>query len=340
MLTGGPAPSRMRAWSAGPGGLRWTWRPLPEARPGEVVLRTLAAGLCGSDLAKLAPSAGPATTPEWWPGHEVAAEHPTVAGRVVAVDPLLPCGACGSCAAGDSHLCPELRRLGADRSGGFAEYLAVPAANLVDLPAGTDPGCATLADPLAVAVHGVRCGIGPSGPVDLAVLGAGAVAVCTAAWAATHGHQVVLYVRDRGRLEPLAAGLTELGVDLRTVPAVPAGRHDAVVDAAAGAGPEPLHLAIGLVRDGGTVLVQNAYRPGVRLGLDLRDVFRRSIRLTGSYSFCRRGDDFRSAVAVLARRPGWATELTAYRRPLDQLADVVRTMTDPGTRPVKAVLLC
>jgi len=72
-----------------------------------------------------------------------------------------------------------------------------------------------------------------------------------------------------------------------------------VVDAATGSNPSPLELAVRLVRDGGTIVVQNAYQPCV-LPTPLRDVFRRSIRLIGSFSYCRRGqDDFAEALTFL-----------------------------------------
>jgi threonine dehydrogenase-like Zn-dependent dehydrogenase len=73
-----------------------------------------------------------------------------------------------------------------------------------------------------------------------------------------------------------------------------------VVDAASGADPTPLELAINLTRDGGSIIVQNAYHPEVVLTRPLRDLFRRSIRLIGSFSHCRRiHSDFELALDLL-----------------------------------------
>src|SRR5207244_10084077 len=84
-------------------------------------------------------------------------------------------------------------------------------------------------------------------------------------------------------------------------------RCDAVVDAASGGTDRSLQQALAAVRDGGTVLVQTAYRPDVALSTPLRDVFRRSITMRGSFSYCRTGgrDDFRDALCVLGAASRW-----------------------------------
>ncbi|MEU4360513.1 hypothetical protein [Promicromonospora sp. NPDC023987] len=155
---------------------------------------------------------------------------------------------------------------------------------------------AVLADPMAVAIHGLRCS-GLGRPGRLAVVGAGTVGLLTAAYGALIGWDVTVVHRG-ANLDERAAG-----VDARLATldeATTSTPFDVVVDAASGSSPAPLALALDLVRDGGTVVVQNAYHPGVRLGTPLRDIFRRSVRLVGSFSFCRRdGNDFGLALAAL-----------------------------------------
>jgi threonine dehydrogenase-like Zn-dependent dehydrogenase len=268
----------------------------PHPREGETMVRVSHIGICGSDLPKLLRPNSFVLPEPWRPGHEIVGVDP--AGHAVAIDPLVPCGNCPRCMTGDTHLCPSLRRLGWDMPGGFAEQVVVPAGNAHPLPDGVDPLHATLADPAAVAIHGLRCH-----PVDtperLAVIGAGTVGLLTALYAHQQGWQVTVIHRD-GRSPHEAVA--------QAVPAVvrsPATLHtqktfDLVVDAATGADPAPLNLALQLVRDGGTIIVQNAYHPGVRLPVPLRDLFRRSIRLIGSFSFCRRQhDDFTLALDLL-----------------------------------------
>jgi threonine dehydrogenase-like Zn-dependent dehydrogenase len=120
----------------------------------------------------------------------------------------------------------------------------------------------------------------------------------TAAYGASIGWDVTVVHRGTDlneRAASVGARLVSLGEATTSTP------YDVVVDAASGSSPAPLALALELVRDGGTVVVQNAYHPGVRLETPLRDIFRRSVRLVGSFSFCRRGgNDFGFALATLA----------------------------------------
>lgn len=114
--------------------------PTPVAQPGEVLLRVHAAALNhldvwvrnglphvslphigGSDVAGTVESLGPGVT-----GVRVGAR--------MVVNPSLACGACEWCRLGEEPLCVQYRILGEHTNGGFAEFVAVPAANLFPIP--------------------------------------------------------------------------------------------------------------------------------------------------------------------------------------------------------------
>lgn len=262
----------MKAWESRRGEL--DLRDVERSHPqdGEIVLNVRYAGICGSDLPKLLLPNDFALPEPWRPGHEIVGTD--AKGRRVAVDPLVPCEQCRCCALGDTHLCPNLRRLGWDLPGGFAEEVMVPAGNVHPLPIDLDPRHAVLADPTAVAIHGLRCN--PIGePGRLAVIGAGTIGLLTALYARETGWTVTVVHRDGRPPHPAA---------IRTVPAVfrspstlaEGDTFDAVVDAATGDDAAPLELAVRLMRDGGTIVVQNAYHPSVTLRSPLRDLFRRA----------------------------------------------------------------
>lgn len=300
----------MKAWEVSDAGLLLHDVEPPVPADGQVLLDVVSAGVCGSDIPKLqGPNAFDLPQP-WRPGHEIVGRGT----ELVAVDPLVPCGECPSCLVGRTHLCPGLRRVGWDLAGGFAEQIVVPSPNthgIDDLPL----EAAVLADPMAVAVHGLRCSQVDS-PANLAVIGAGAIGILTAVYARGLGIDVTVFTRRHQVLR------------LDGVKAVAQGTvghrgYDVVVDAATGATSDPLEIAIGLVKDGGTIIVQNAYHPGVRLAAPLRDVFRRSIRFQGSFSFCRKnGNDFVIGLEALRDLPE-AASLVRTHRGLDALPDAL-----------------
>jgi threonine dehydrogenase-like Zn-dependent dehydrogenase len=271
----------------------------------------------------------------WRPGHEIVGWSD---GRLVAVDPYVPCGECARCQAGQVNLCPHLRMVGWHLPGGFAPYVAVRRNNLLDLPGGVGESIGVLAEPTAIAVHGVRCGLGePSG--RLGVIGSGALATASAAYAAARGWSTDLLVRNPAKLANIAE---RLAATVRPLDSVRPREYDAAVDAAAGADDTPFLAAIDAVRDGGTIVVQTSYYPGVRLSRDLRDPIRRALTIVGSFSFCRRSgtDDFSEGLAFLARDAGWTAPFVGHRYALSDLPLALGELRAPsGRRPAKAVLV-
>lgn len=126
-----------------PGVLDLTSLPIPEPGPGEVRIRVRA---CAVNHLDLDLRAGKARMPITLPhvlGREAAgtvdAIGPGVSGvapgeRVLAA-PIVPCGRCNACQAGDDNLCPHAQMPGIQMPGGYAEYLVFPARGLLRLPA-------------------------------------------------------------------------------------------------------------------------------------------------------------------------------------------------------------
>jgi len=113
--------------------------------------------------------------------------------------------------------------------------------------------------PGGFAIHGLRCS-STGTPDRLAVVGAGTVGLLTALYAHDQGWTVTVVHRD-GR--PPQEAVTEAIPATLCSPAnlTDNDQFDVVVDAAAGDNTTPLELALNLVRDGGAIVVQNAYHP-------------------------------------------------------------------------------
>lgn len=74
----------------------------------------------------------------------------------VGVFPLIPCGACMFCKKKQYEMCRNYSYLGSRQDGGFAEYVAVPEWNLIELPESVLFEEAVMMEPMSVAVHAIR----------------------------------------------------------------------------------------------------------------------------------------------------------------------------------------
>lgn len=135
-------PDRMKAVIK-PGrcpGLEMTELPVPEIKPGEVLVRVRAASICGTDLHiyRWDEWAQGRIKPPLIVGHEVTGEVAALAPDVTSVavgDPVsleshVVCNECFYCRTGREHICERTQIIGVDCDGGFAEYIAIPAQNV------------------------------------------------------------------------------------------------------------------------------------------------------------------------------------------------------------------
>lgn len=137
--------------------------PMPQMGPNDLLIKVAQTSLCGTDLhiyewdewAKRTIPV-PITT-----GHEffgIVADvgsnvHSFKKGDRVAGEGHIVCGECRSCRAGVYHLCPNTQGLGVNRTGCFAEYVALPAFNAILVPNEISDDVATILDPFGNAVH-------------------------------------------------------------------------------------------------------------------------------------------------------------------------------------------
>jgi threonine dehydrogenase-like Zn-dependent dehydrogenase len=167
--------------------------PVPDPGPGQVRLKVKYCGICGSDLSLY--KTGVLAGPNAILGHEISAVVDldpsggwTPGTRVTPYPSGTGCGHCAWCMEGKYRYCtnPPPRQHG----GGFAEYVAVPAVNLIPIPDELDDLVAAAAEPLGVALRGVRLADPNHG--DLAyVSGLGSLGLFAVAGLAAAGCRVV-----------------------------------------------------------------------------------------------------------------------------------------------------
>jgi 6-hydroxycyclohex-1-ene-1-carbonyl-CoA dehydrogenase len=175
--------------------------PDPVPGPGEALVRVAACGVCHTDLHYLDHGVPTAKAPPLVLGHEasgtVAALGPgaeTLGPRVgapVLVPAVVTCGRCARCRAGRENICANMQMFGNHRDGAFAEFLTVPAKDLIPLPDGValEPA-AIIADALSTPFHAVknRAEVRPGDQV--LVVGCGGVGLNVVQLAALAGGRV------------------------------------------------------------------------------------------------------------------------------------------------------
>lgn len=186
--------------------------PMPEPGPGEVRVRIEAAGICHSDAHYRAGTASVARRPIT-PGHEIAGTvdkcGPGVAdvapGQRVALHYLVTCGRCEYCRRGQEQFCTSVQMLGKHRDGGYAESIAVPAANAVPVPDGVSAAAAAIMMcSSSTAFHALRKARIAAGD-RVAVFGAGGLGMSAVQLARICGAREVFAVDvDPGKLAAAA----------------------------------------------------------------------------------------------------------------------------------------
>ena len=132
----------------------------PIAKPGEILIKVKASGICGSDMHAYHGN-DERRIPPLILGHEVSGT--SLDGKYknkdVVINPLISCEKCDYCNNQREHLCPERTMIGMStpikREGGLAELVSVPEKNIFEVPKKLSIKEAALAEPAAVALHAV-----------------------------------------------------------------------------------------------------------------------------------------------------------------------------------------
>ncbi len=332
--------------------LRLEELPVPEEGGGFVRARVRLSGICGSDLALLYGKNSPRLSPFFsFPavlGHEILAEY---GGTRVAVNPLLACAdrgldPCPACRRGEEGLCQNVTEgalapgmIGYHRNlpGGWGEYILARPERLVEIPPAVPDSRAVLAEPLAVALRGLRRAFiatdGYRFPSALLIIGGGTIGLLTTRLLRELGFAGRLdVVARRRRQAELALRLGASSVYARTEEALAdfgarrfrpllgapvwRGGYPAVVEAAGTA--QSLDEAAWGTAEGGRVLLLGAVG---EVRHDFSPHWFGELSWVGSYTY--RDADFRDAVAMLPVLGG-IEQLVGAPYPLDAWPRAIR----------------
>ena len=302
---------------------------IPKIGPGEVLIKIISSGICGSDVM------------EWYRikkaplvlGHEIAGDIVEVGegvsdfkvGDRVTATHHVPCGRCEYCQRGQHSLCTLISNT-KYYPGGFAEYVRVPSINVetrgvLKLPDSVSYDEGSFTEPLGCVVRGLRVmGIEPAR--SLLVLGSGLSGqlVIRAAKAYGVGKIIATDLND-WRLQMAQRSGAEVTVNagkedvIERVLAETNGEGVDYVIPTAGA-PVLFDQAMQTVRKGGTVLMYGIMTPGTKVEFDIFPFWKKQVKLVSTYAAAPR--DLAEALELIRAGRVPVADMITHRLPLEE----------------------
>ena len=306
--------------------------PDPVLVEGDALVRVGATGICGSDL-------------HAWLGHDDRRIPPLVLGheaagtlengQAVVINPLITCGRCHFCVSGRTNLCGSRQIVGmTPRVGTHAEYLAIPAQNLIPIPPALSMAQAALAEPIATAWHAVtaaaRLQMRPLSEAKAFVMGGGAVGLSAALALRAFGCRQV-FLGETNPLRRQTAKNEEVAEIFNPQTDALPEKIDVVIDAVGGK--QTRQSSCAAVSPGG-VIVHVGLLEGSE-GLDVRRLTLQEITFMGVYTYTM--VDFQATVAAMAS--GALGALNWFeQRPLAEGATAFQDLIHGRTEAAKIIL--
>src|ERR1700758_2416398 len=241
--------------------------PIPQFGPSDVLVKVKMASICGTDLHiyEWDQWAQRRIHPPLIPGHEFCGVVESVGkdvtsvkeGDFVSAEMHVACGKCLQCRTGEAHICQNVKIIGVDANGAFAEYVVIPESNIWKLDSSIPLEYASILDPLGNAVHTVLAG--EIAAKSVAVTGCGPIGLFSIAVAKAVGATSVFAIEVNEHRARIAR---EMQADYVLNPAKE-DVNDIVMEKTGGLGvdvvlemaghPDSIRTAFDIVRRGGRI---------------------------------------------------------------------------------------
>jgi len=268
--------------------------PIPTIGPADVLVRVQTAAVCGTDLHIYSWDdwARNRMHPPVTFGHEFCGYIEKVGDEVqnlspgdfVSAEMHIACGHCYQCRTGQAHICRSVKILGVDDNGCFAEFVRIPASNILKLDASIPADYAAILDPLGNAVHTVLAGAVAG--CSVGIVGCGPIGLMAIAVARACGGGPVFALEVNANRRRLAQ---EMKADLVLDPSADPV-ESIVLDNTVGGGvdvalefsghPDGVRTAFQIVRPGGRVSLLGIPSKPVEVDLT-RDVIFKGLTVQG-----------------------------------------------------------
>ena len=329
---------------------------IPQLKQGEVLVEVCAAGICGSDIPRIF-TTGTYHFPTI-PGHEFSGKviqaydeaGQSWIGKRVGIFPLIPCKECTCCQKEKYEMCSNYNYLGSRCNGGFAEYVAVPIWNLIELPEAVSYEEAAMLEPASVSLHALRQ-INLEGVSTVALFGLGTIGIIIAQWLHIHGVKTLFTTGHNSQHGELMQKVTSFSydyIDAREQDIVEQILNktrqngvDVVIDCVGSS--QSLTEALNCVRPGGQILI--VANPKGNLELDKNTywkILRRQIRITGTWNSTfthSNQDDWHTVLKACEKGQLHLKELITHLLPFDELHQGLEIMQS-GKEYRNKVMIC
>lgn len=336
----------------------------PSLSAGYVLVEIRAAGICNSDIARVY-TTGTYHFPTI-PGHEFSGRvieafdelGAAWVGKKVGVFPLIPCKACSSCEKQQYEMCINYNYLGSRCDGGFAEYVAVPIWNLIELPDGVSYQEAAMLEPASVALHAVRR-LDLEGVSSVALFGLGTIGIIIAQWLHIYGVKTVIatgHSEKHGQIMKQVASDEYIYVDVAEEQCYSNARKtvaDIILELTDGVGvdvvldcvatSDSLIDALSYIKAGGQIVLVGNPRDDITMDKNSYwKILRKQICLTGTWnsSFTHsEDDDWNAVLQACASGKLHLKELITHELPFDELQKGLEIMKNK-TEYRNKVMIC
>ncbi len=306
----------------------------PAPAPGEVLVRVMASGICGTDIHIYRGEylGGYPVIP----GHEFAGVVEAVGSAVtrfrpgdrVAIEPNIACDNCENCLNNRQNFCLNWQAVGVTRMGGMAQWTTAPEKVVFDI--GDLPfEAGAFVEPLSCVLHGLER-LDPRLADKVAILGAGPIGNLLLQGIRLRGASHVTVVdKNRARLEFATEMCADLTLD--SLDDLKADGYDAVIDAT-GAIPV-MQRSIDYARPGGTVLLFGVPPSGKNLCIEAFKIFHKGLTVLSSFTSVRNSYQ---AINLLRSGRIQVDQLVSHHLPLEEFQHGIEVI-EGGLEGVKKV---
>lgn len=323
---------------------------LPTLKVGEVLVNVRACGICGSDVGRVFK-----TGTYHFPtviGHEFSGvvkespSNPELVGKRVGIFPLKPCFNCQSCRDEKFEMCSNYDYLGSRCDGGFEEYVAVPAWNLIELPETLSFEEAAMLEPVSVAIHALKQ-VGSIVGKSVMIIGPGTIGNIISTVAKAIGVRTTIMTgRTKQKLDFALRYGSDHVINSKTQDVVSEVKNltdglgaDVVIEGTGAA--DSLAIAIKSVKNNGEIVLMGNPSGDIHLEKNVYwQILRRQLTLRGTWnsSFGEKFNDWKTALDYMESGKLDVKPLITHKLNMDELLKGLNVMRS-GTEFSQKVML-